>query len=187
MGSSLALYQIFCACYFCFVRLFSANSFNDPKWSPFIFFLFCKRMDVKKISKCPLLQFSALWDFSNRIIFVLKIGFLRPSMLYPIFVFLRPPFFLCDFSNLFSSKPPQFLLETKRLRAQITVQGFRHYATCRRPSSKKFSKIFFLNFLFFKGLRLRKMGFLLFPVGEEFFSRFMGIPFGFFGVKLMKF
>ena len=46
---------------------------------------------------------------------------------------------------------------------------------------------FFLNFLFFKGLRLRKMGFLLFPVGEELFSRFMGIPSGFFGVKLMKF
>ena len=53
---------------------------------------------------------------------------------------------------------------------------------------KIFEKIFFLNFLFFKGLRLRKMGFLLFPVGEELFSRFMGIPSGFFGaVKLMKF
>ena len=54
---------------------------------------------------------------------------------------------------------------------------------------KNFRKICFRNFLFFfKGLRLRKMGFLLFPVAEELFSRFMGIPSGFFGaVKLMKF
>ena len=53
---------------------------------------------------------------------------------------------------------------------------------------RKILKNFFLNFLFFfKGLRLRKMGFLLFLV-EELFSRFMGIPMGFFGaVKLMKF
>ena len=54
---------------------------------------------------------------------------------------------------------------------------------------RKFSKIFFPQFsVFFKGLRLRKMGFMLFPVGEELFLRFMGIPSGFFGaVKLMKF
>ena len=54
---------------------------------------------------------------------------------------------------------------------------------------QKKSNFFPLNFLFFfKGLRLRKMGFLLFPVAEELFSRFMGIPSGFFGaVKLMKF
>ena len=58
---------------------------------------------------------------------------------------------------------------------------------------KKISKnfeIFFLYFLkgFFKGSRLRKMGFMLFPDGEELFSRFMGIPLEFFGaVKLMKF
>ena len=52
-----------------------------------------------------------------------------------------------------------------------------------------FRKIFSSIFCFFKkGLRLRKMGFLLFPVREELFSRFMGIPSGFFGaVKLMKF
>ena len=50
-------------------------------------------------------------------------------------------------------------------------------------------EIFSLHFsVFFKGLRLGKMGFLLFPVGEELFSRFMGIPSGFFGaVKLMTF
>ena len=53
---------------------------------------------------------------------------------------------------------------------------------------KKFRNFFPQFSVFFKGLRLRKMGFLLFPVGEELFSRFMGIPSGFFGaVKLMKF
>ena len=54
---------------------------------------------------------------------------------------------------------------------------------------RKILKNFFPQFsVFFKGLRLRKMGFLLFPVAEELFSRFMGIPSGFFGaVKLMKF
>ena len=54
---------------------------------------------------------------------------------------------------------------------------------------EKFRQNIFLIFLFFfKFLRLRKMGFLLFPVGEELFSRLMGIPSGFFGaVKIMKF
>ena len=47
---------------------------------------------------------------------------------------------------------------------------------------EKFRKFFSTIFcFFFKGLRLRKMGFLLFPVAEELFSRFMGIPSGFFG------
>ena len=46
---------------------------------------------------------------------------------------------------------------------------------------EKFRKFFSTIFCFFKGLRLRKMGFLLFPVAEELFSRFMGIPSGFFG------
>ena len=53
---------------------------------------------------------------------------------------------------------------------------------------RKISKTYFPQFsVFLKGLRLRKMGFLLFPVGDELFSRFMGNPSGLFGVKLMKF
>ena len=51
-----------------------------------IFWNFATKWIFKKV---PLLQFSALWNFSNRIIFVLKLGFLRPSTLYPIFVFLK--------------------------------------------------------------------------------------------------
>ena len=40
--------------------------------------------------------------------------------------------------------------------------------------------IFFLIFLFFKCFRLREMGFLLFPVGEEWLPRFMPILSGIF-------
>ena len=48
---------------------------------------------------------------------------------------------------------------------------------------EKFRKYFYLNFLkkfFLKCFRLREMGCLLFPVGEEWFSRFMRIPPGIF-------
>ena len=50
---------------------------------------------------------------------------------------------------------------------------FRHYATYRRPSSKKVFEKFRkqLNFSFLKGFQLRKMGFSVFPVGEKWFSR----------------
>ena len=85
--------RIFCACYFCFVRLFFANSFNVPKGSSFIFLYFVKEWMLEIFQSAPLLQFSALWDFSNRIIFVLKLGFLRPSPLYQILVFLKTAVF----------------------------------------------------------------------------------------------
>ena len=109
-------------------------------------------------------------------IFVLKLGFLRPTTLNPIFVFLKIRVVSMRlFSNLFSSKPPfaiftrnEMFCEQKRL---LRVQGFRHYATYRRPSTKKFSKKFekiFLNLLFFERFSVGKDGFvLLFPVGEN--------------------
>ena len=64
VGSSLALDQNFSL--HISVRLsatFFAKFFIVPKGSPFIFFLFCKRMDVPKIPRAPLLQFLALCDF----------------------------------------------------------------------------------------------------------------------------
>ena len=54
------------------------------------------------------------------------------------------------------------------------LQGFRLYGTYRRPSSKKF-----FNYLFFERFSVEKDGFLLFPVGEEWFSRLV-CPFGYF-------
>ena len=62
VGSSLTLDQIFCACNFGFVRLFSQIFLMSPKGPPFIFLIFCNRMDVQKILKDPLLHFSALCD-----------------------------------------------------------------------------------------------------------------------------
>ena len=86
--------------------VFYSENFSVSKGSPFNFFLkFCDRMDVKKSQRPPFTVFGIV-RFFKRNDFVLKLGFPRPSKLYPIFVFLRP-FFLCDFSqNLFSSKPP---------------------------------------------------------------------------------
>ena len=85
---------------------------------------------------------------------------------------------------VFTEAPPQFLRETKRFAS--VKDSSRFSALCDLPET---IKKFFLNFVFFlKGFPLRKMGFLLFPVMEEWFSRCMRIPSGIFGaVKLMKF
>ena len=94
--------------------------------------------------------------------------------------------FLSDFfSNLFSSKLPLiFFLETKCF-ASIK-DCWRFSALCDLPETfiRKFfniSKMIFPQLsVFLKGFRLRKLGILLFPAGEEWFSRFMRIPSGIF-------
>ena len=63
---------------------------------------------------------------------------------------------------VFTEAPPQILQEMKRFASVKDSSKFS--ALCDLTS-------FFLNFLFFKGFPLKKMGFLLFPVGEEWFSR----------------
>ena len=132
-----------------------------------------------KISKSPLFIVFGIVRFFEIIIFVLKLGFLRPSPLCPIFVcFQRPAFFMRLFF-VFIEAPSIFTRNETFCEHEGLLKVFVHYATYRRPS-KNFKKNF-LNFLFFyKGFRLRKMGFLLFPVGEEWFSRFMRIPSGIF-------
>ena len=86
----------------------------------------------------------------------------------------------------FTEAPPQFLPETKRF-ARVKDSS-RFSALCDLPETiksifEKFRKKF-LNFLFF----FKKKCFLLFPVGQEWFSRLMRIPSGILGaVKLMKF
>ena len=148
-------------------------------------------MDVKKISKCPPFTVFGIVRFFKSNNFCLEIRFSQAQHAISDFCFFkRPLFFLCDF--LFSSKPPQFFTRTETFcehKAFLKIFGTMRLAEdLHQKNFRKISKIFFLNFLFFlKGLRLRKMSFLLFPVGEELFSRFMGIPSGVFGVKLMKF
>ena len=53
--------NFFVQVFFGFAILFFAI-FLSPKGPPFIFSLFCKRMDVQKLPKAPLLHFSGLCD-----------------------------------------------------------------------------------------------------------------------------
>ena len=91
--------------FFCIFENFVCSE-KDSKRSPFSVLTFCNKMDVKKSQT----------DFSKGIISVLKLGFLRPSTLCPIFfsmtsVFMRVFFLIC-----FHRSSPQFLPETKRSR-----------------------------------------------------------------------
>ena len=88
-------------------------------------------------------------------------------------------FFYATFSKfVFIEAPLNFCLKWNVLRASRIAQGFRHYAAYRRPS-KNFD-FFFLIFLEKKMFPVDKDVFLLLPVGEEWFSRFMRIPSGIF-------
>ena len=151
--------------------------------SPFNFF--GNRIDVKKSQRVPSFAVSGIVTFFKRNNFRVKVRFSQVRHAISDFCcFKRPVFFLCDFLKKFVSPKPLLNFCQKRnvLRELRTPQGFRHYATYRRQS-KIFSKNFkkkFLNFLFLKGFSLRKMGFLLFSVGEEWFSRLMRILSGIF-------
>ena len=138
--------------------------------------------------------------FFKRNNFRVKIRFSRVRHAISDFCCFKRPvfflcFFLCDFFKKFVSPKPLLNFCQKRnvLRELRTPQGFRHYATYRRPS-KIFSKnfeFFSLNFLFFKGFSLRKMGFLLFSVGGRMVFETYAYPFGYvlalYIVKLMNF
>ena len=92
---------------------------------------------------------------------MLKLGFLSPSMLYPIFVKKDRCFFYATFlKNCFTEAPPQFLPETKRF-ARVKDSS-RFSALCDLPETIKniFEKIrnFFPSIFCFKGFSLRKMG-----------------------------
>ena len=174
---------------FCFFSKFFL--LKTPKRPPSIFWNFASEWMLKNLKGSPLSQFPALWHFSNGIIFVLKLGFLRSGTLYPIFVVLKDRCFSIRLLKKFVSLKPLLNFCQKRnvLRELRTPQGFRHYATYRRPS-KIFSKNFFLNFLF-KGFSLRKMGFCCFQLGKNGF-RDLCVFFRVFFltlyiVKLMKF
>ena len=70
-------------------------------------------------------------------------------------------FFLCDFfSDFFSSKPPQFLPETKRFASIKDCSRFS--PLCDLPETlilKLFRKKYFLNFLFFERFLIEKVVF----------------------------
>ena len=89
------------------------------------------------------------------------------------------------FKNVFTEAPAQFLQETKSF-ARGLLKALRLTGD-HQKCFRKILKFFFFYFLF-KVFRWERMGFLLFSVGEEWFSRLTRIPSGIFGaVKLMKF
>ena len=105
-------------------------------------------------------------------------------------------FSYATFSIFFHRSPPSIFTKNETFcdsKGLVKVFGtMRLQKNCRCPSKKffenileKFRKIFEKNFsfnflFFFKGFPLRKMVFLLFSVGEEWFSRLMPIPLGIF-------
>ena len=127
--------------------------------------------------------------------FCLKVRFSQAQHAISDFFFKDRCFSYATFSIFFSSKSPLNFYQNETFcdsKGLVKVFGtMRLQKNCRCPSKKffenileKFRKIFekkfSFNFLFFKGFPLRKMGFLLFSVGEEWFSRLMPIPSGIF-------
>ena len=107
-------------------------------------------MDVKKYQRDPFAVFGFV-RISKMIFLILKLGFPRPSTLYPNFLFFKDRrFSMRYFSHLFSLKPPQFLLETKSFASIKDSFGFS--ALCDLPETfiKKFlEKISKKNLNFF--------------------------------------
>ena len=175
-----------------FVFFFENFSLKTPKSPPSIFLKSCNRMDVKKSQRVPSFTVSGIVTFSKRIIFVLKLGFLRSGTLYPIFVVLKDRCFFCaTFLKIcFTEAPPRFLPETKRF-ARVKDSS-RFSALCDLPETiKNIFEKFFPQISVFKGFSLRKMFFVVvFSWGRMVFETY-AYSFGYFLalyiVKLMKF
>ena len=134
-------------------------------------------MDVKNSQRVPPFTVFEIVGFFKMNIFVFKLGFFRPSSLYPHFYFLKIGVFSMRlFSKLFSSKPLlNFSLETKRF-ANIKDSSV-FSALCDLPEIfikkiQKISKIFSSFFCFWKGFRLIKMGLFSFPLGKMVFESY---------------
>ena len=135
--------------------VFFRNFFKDSKESPFNFSKFCNRMGIKKSQRVPSFTVFGIVRFSKRNSFRVKISrFSQAQHAISDFCFFlykkRPVFFYATFFKKFVSPKPllNFCRKRKVLRELRTPQGFRHYATYRRPS-KIFLKKFFLIFCFF--------------------------------------
>ena len=128
--------------------------------------------------------------------FCLKVRFSQAQHAISDFFSKTGVFHMRLFQFSFHRSPPSIFTKNETFcdsKGLVKVSGtMRLQKNCRCPSKKffenileKFRKIFekkiSFNFLFFfKGFPLRKMGFLLFSVGEEWFSRLMPIPSGIF-------
>ena len=126
--------------------------FNVSKGSPFIFFLFCKRMDVQKLQRALFYIFRHCATYRRPWVHG---SWVQVPPLTKIFLcrFFRlcETFFPQIFFNVSKGSPLHFFLFCKRMDVQKLQRAlfyiFRHYATYRRP--KKFEKKFGFFFQFF--------------------------------------
>ena len=180
------------------IRIFFENFSKSPNGSPSIFLKYRKRMDVKKSQRTPLPQFSALWDFSKVIIFVLKLGFLRPSTLYPIFFSKTGVFHMRLFQFFFIEVPPQFLpkmkgfatlkdssrfsalCDFKKIAGNLQKNFRKYFGKISGNFWKKFKKIFPSIFCLFLTFSVEEDGFFaVFSWGRMVFETYAH-PFGYF-------
>ena len=176
--------------FFGFVRLF-LKFFNVPKKSSLQFFsIFCNRMDLEKFQRKNLPPFTVfgIGRFFKVNLFRPKISFSQAQhAMFDFCFFSKNRFFFYATFFLFSFHRSTFLLETKRFASIKECSRFSALCDLSDTFIKIFFEIFIPNFVIFQCFRFRKVGFLLFPVGEEWFSRFMRFPSGIFGaVKLIK-
>ena len=119
--------------------------------------------------------------------FVLKLGFLSPSTLYPIlFLFHRPAFFYAMFFLIVFIEVPSIF---NRNETFCEHKGLLRTLDTMRLTGDLCIRKIILQFFNFEWFSIEKGGlFLLFPVGENGF-RVLCVSFrAFFGaVKLMKF
>ena len=128
--------------------------------------------------------------------FVLKLGFLRPSTLYPIF-FQRPVFFICDF-NFFHRSPSSIFTKNETFcdsKGLVKVFGTMRLQKNVGDLQKNFSKTFWKNFgkllkkiqkkypsifCLFLGFSVEEDGFfVVFSWGKMVFETYAH-PFGYF-------
>ena len=152
------------------IFLFFENFSKTPMGSASIFLKFCNRIVVKKSQMAPFYSFRHC-EISKGIVFVLKLGLLRPtgSTQYPIFVF----FF----------KRPVFLYATLFVSIEAPLNFTRNETLCEH---KRLLKVFGTmrltgdlqkNFVFLQGFPLRKVGFCSFQLGKNGFRD--AYPFGY--------
>ena len=133
--------------------------------------------------KGPPFKVFGIVRFFKRNNFRVKITFSQAQHAISDFCFLKKTgvFSMRLFSKFLLPKPLlNFCQKPNVLRELRTPQGFRHYATYRRPI-KIFPKNFFPQFsVFFQGFSLRKMGFFaVFSWGRMVFETH-AYPFGYF-------
>ena len=141
-------------------------------------------MVVKKTQGPPFTVFGIVRNFKMNY-FCLQIRFFEAQHAISEFCFFSAFFACYFFSKFFSSKPPSIFTVNETFckhKGLLKVFGImRLTGDLLQKNFRKVSIFFSLFFCFFFNVpSCERWVFLLFPVGEEWFSRFMRIPSGYF-------